>query len=128
MADHDSPEQRSERIREVLQEAILRDYPNPERKGCPGAEVLKRLAARPRPIRDADWEHATHCSPCYREFLEFRAETLERDQRRKLQRRAAIAAAIVLLGLLAYWALHDRRKPEVARTPAPTAHKTQIAA
>src|SRR6516225_8801374 len=99
MADHDSPEQRYERIREVLQKAILRDYPNPERHGCPGSEVLKQLAARRRPILDADWEHVTHCSPCYREFLEFRAETLEREQHRKqLQRRVAIAAAILLIG------------------------------
>ena len=130
MADYDSPEQRSERIREILQEAVLRDYPNPERNGCPGAEVLNRLAVRRRPIRDADWEHVTHCSPCYREFLEFRAETLEREQHRKqFQRRAVIAAAILLIGgVLTYWAFQDHRKTVVTRTPSATGHKTQISA
>jgi hypothetical protein len=131
MADHDSPEQqRYERIREVLQEAILRDYPNPDRHGCPGSEALTRLAARRRPIRDADWEHVTHCSPCYREFLEFRAETLEREQHKKqLQRRAAIAAAVLLIGgVLTYWAFQDHRNAVITRTPAATGHKLQISA
>ena len=80
--------------------------------------------------RDADWEHVTHCSPCYREFLEFRADRLEREQHRKqLQRRAAIAAAILLIGgVLTYWAFQDHRKTVVTRTPSATGHKTQISA
>ena len=32
------------RMLELLEQAALHDYPNPEREGCPGADFLKRLA------------------------------------------------------------------------------------
>ena len=118
----DSPQERYERIQEILQEAILRDYPNPERKGCPGDDTLRRLAERPRPIRDADWEHVTHCSPCYREFLGFRSEVLERQQHgRVVRRRVLVAAAVVLVAVLAGYFFVRNRPAEIAKQPPPPA-------
>jgi hypothetical protein len=65
-----------------IQRAILNAYPNPERKGCPGTAMVQWLAdALSREVRDpadldADlFEHITHCSPCYREFLDFRKKS-----------------------------------------------------
>jgi hypothetical protein len=117
----DSPQERYERIQEILQQSILRDYPNPERQGCPGADVLKRMAERTRPVRDAEWEHVTHCSPCYREFLDFRAEVLERQLRARRVRRLAIAAGVVLViaGLSAYFAVSNRGGSSVAKRQQP---------
>ena len=107
----DSPEERYEQIREFLQESTLRDYPNPARRGWGESEVLRKLAAGSLP-RGADWDHVTHCSPCYREFLQFRAEFLEGErQRRKRMRSRVVAAAVVLGGgIVTYWEVHERNK------------------
>jgi hypothetical protein len=127
----DSPQERYERIQEILQEAILRDYPNPERRGCVGDDVLKRMAERTRPVRDAQWEHVTHCSPCYREFLDFRAQVLERQARGRRTRRRALAAAAVLIvvGIYGYFLLTNRGGSSVAkRVPTPVAQKNLVSA
>ncbi len=72
MPPEESPEAKFDRLKKQLQDSILRDYPNPERKGCPGDDVLKELAERPLDQAvedDPHWHHVTHCSECYREFL-----------------------------------------------------------
>jgi hypothetical protein len=67
-----------------IQSSILKDYPNPTREGCPGLEVIKPLAKRATAfdgfVNDSDWEHVTHCSPCYQEFLDVR-EALRKEPR-----------------------------------------------
>ena len=109
----ESADQVFEELQAIVQEGILRGFPNPERHDCPGSEVLRELANRPRPTRDAGWDHVTHCSPCYREFLDLRArvkQERELERRRKLRRRALIAATpIVLVGcvLAGYEFLHN---------------------
>jgi hypothetical protein len=121
----DSPEQRYREIRDVLQQSILRDYPNPERRGCPGRDTLRKIARRPRPIRDADWDHVTHCSPCYREFLELRADLLEAEHQRKSVRRSIWIAAslLALAGLLLYRGLLERNAP--SRVPPSSGSPSQ---
>ncbi len=124
----DSPQERYERIQEILQEAILRDYPNPERRGCPGSDVLRQMAQRTRPVRDAHWEHVTHCSPCYREFLDFRAQVLERQLRARRARRLAVAASLVLIvvGLSSYLLLTNRGGSSVAKRQQPPATQPNL--
>jgi hypothetical protein len=72
----ETPEQRWNRIQADVQSTILKDYPNPTRKGCPGLEVIRSLAKRAAAfdgfVNDSNWEHVTHCSPCYQEFLDVR--------------------------------------------------------
>lgn len=97
----DSPDQIFEDFQDIVQQAILTGFPNPERKGCPGSTVLEQLAMRPRPVRDPAWEHVTHCSPCYREFLQFRAEVKRARRTLVIRRRlvvSGVAAALVLAG------------------------------
>ena len=98
----DSADQTFEQLQDIVQQAILREFPNPERKGCPGTEVLRELANRPRPTRGAAWEHVTHCSPCYKEFLDLRSEVrrqLDLQRRRTIRRRTALGGiAIVVAG------------------------------
>ena len=56
-----------------LQNAILQGYPNPDRKGCPSHLIIEELAMLlvDKSIKDESmWHHITHCSECYREFLE----------------------------------------------------------
>ena len=97
----DDPDQIFEELQDIVQQAILREFPNPGRKDCPGPEVLRELANRPRPTRDSDWEHITHCSPCYGEFLDLRAKVKERQEleRRRLVRRRAGVIGLALLAM-----------------------------
>jgi hypothetical protein len=79
----EQPEQKWNRVQKKIQQAILTSYPNPSREGCPGAAGLFDLAKRAAELGtlegDEGWEHVTHCSPCYKEYLE------ARDQIRKLK-------------------------------------------
>jgi hypothetical protein len=79
---NESAEEKYWRLQREIQGAILRNYPNPSRKGCPGEETVRELAANPDSIKaedeadeQGDWYHITHCSPCYTSFLESRDAT-----------------------------------------------------
>jgi hypothetical protein len=83
---NESLEEKYCRLQSEIQRAILRNYPNLERRGCPGDAVLRNLAANPDSIKaedetnvDGAWYHISHCSPCYASFLELR--NAGRDQR-----------------------------------------------
>jgi hypothetical protein len=116
MASEESVETRLDRLKKRFQDSILENYPNPERKGCPGDAVLRALAARPPDPsieRDPNWHHLTHCSECYREFLgfirEFRAEAVRRWARVQWASvAAAVVFAVVLLGAYQGWVLGKR--------------------
>jgi hypothetical protein len=102
----DSPGRSFEQAKEILQEAILRDYPNPARLGCPGSAVLTRLATFDLPqTTDPSWEHITHCSPCYGEFLGFRAEAKKAGKHARQRNRAFLVAAAALVVIGAGWLL-----------------------
>jgi hypothetical protein len=118
----ESPEQISNEIRDLLQQAVLRDYPNPDRKGCMGTEVVREVAQRQLAIQDAAWEHIKRCSPCYREFLDFRAELAA--ARKRLVRRNRVVLALTVSALVGFWiwtrGTHGAQKPPVLaqRPPA----------
>jgi hypothetical protein len=105
MPSEESPAERFDRVKRKIQDSILRDYPNPERRGCPGEAVLRRFAAIPldQPISEDDpnWQHVTHCSECYREFLAFTAEYRERANARRVRLRWTVAAVAVLVAIAA---------------------------
>jgi len=82
----ESAEQKFNRLRGEIQNLVLDSYPNPTREGCPGDAAIRDYAERV-----ANWEsvenevayrHITHCSPCYREFLDA-GEAVRRSQQRK---------------------------------------------
>jgi hypothetical protein len=105
MPSEESPEARFDRLKRQLQDSILRDYPNPERKGCPGDAVLRRLAEAPLDHSiedDPHWEHVTHCSECYREFLAFNNAFRARVKARRVRVgwTVAVIAAIVVFAVV----------------------------
>jgi hypothetical protein len=79
-----APEEKWNRIQKQIQESIRKGYPNPERKGCPGQAGIAALATRSAKFDDSieddpQWQHVTHCSPCYNEYLdEFRKQRLSK--------------------------------------------------
>jgi hypothetical protein len=106
----------SNEIQCLLQKAVLRCYPNPERRGCPGETILRSVSKRHLPIRDSYWEHLTHCSPCFQEFLEFRKELTTSRKRLVLRNRlllGAAFAAVAIAGVLVLPAPHKAGRPTV---------------
>src|SRR4051812_29532761 len=91
----ETPEEKFEQISRAVQESILRNYPNPERRGCPGDEVVRSVAARTELKADDAWEHITHCSPCYSEFIAFKDQFRHQRQRDvRVRRRTVIGLAV----------------------------------
>ncbi|PYT83748.1 MAG: hypothetical protein DMG40_02420 [Acidobacteria bacterium] len=112
------------RILAALGRSLLRDFPNPERIGCPGPEVVKRIASHEMDLSEADkWlDHLTSCSPCYRDLSAF--QTAYRRRRRGAL--GAIAAAIVMVACFAGWALFLRPNgPLVRRQKEPSAPRQE---
>lgn len=97
-----------DRIQKLFQETILREYPNPERRGCRGSEELKRIASHDAPpTSDPAWEHTIRCAPCYTEFLDYRRQYKGERRRARVRWRYALASAAtasaVCLALIFLW-------------------------
>jgi hypothetical protein len=73
----ETPEQQWDRLQREYQKAVQASYPNAKRHGCPGADVLRDLAARSAQHEDIEadeqWKHVIHRGPCYQEYLDLRA-------------------------------------------------------
>ena len=108
-------ERDEQRILDVFNRGLLKEFPNPDRVGCPGADVLKRIASREMPLSEGDkWlDHLGSCSPCYGDFLQF--QTAHRARRK--QTLLAIAASILVVASLSGWAvLRQLKQSLVAQT------------
>jgi hypothetical protein len=119
-----SPGERIKRFQRALQDSILRDYPNPERTGCQGSEVLRQLASRERSEDDPAWDHVLHCGPCYGEFLELRGAVQRGIRRRRLKWLVPAAACVLVAAAVTIFVLRQHPNPNEAglpATPAPTA-------
>jgi len=101
-------ERDEKRILDALGRGLLKEFPNPERTGCPGSDVLKRIASHAMPLAEAEkWlDHLTSCSPCYRDFSELQAGYRHRRMRTTL----AIAVSILIVVGVAGWALFFKQK------------------
>ncbi len=101
----ETPEDLSNEIQDLLQQAVLKSYPNPERKGCPGEHVVREVAARLRPIQDEPWEHVSHCSPCFKEFLELRQVAMAARKRLVRRNRLVLASVVMVAGIggVVFW-------------------------
>src|SRR5438445_5828065 len=113
----------SEQVKRVLQEALLRNYPNPDRTGCHGSAVLREMAEREFPHEHPFWdEHVSHCSPCYREFLDFRNQVLAGESRNRRNTRLAVAAVgalAVAVGSIYFFLQQPQGEPKPTANLAP---------
>jgi hypothetical protein len=127
MPPDESPKPKNERLQRRFQEEILSKYPNPERKGCPGDAVLRSLAERPmtKPVEaDSAWQHVTHCSECYREFLGLQSAIGRQRRIRRESIRWGIAVAALVLAFAVVYVkrrfVFESKRPqnaELAYTP-----------
>ena len=69
-------EERWHRLQREYRQAVAAEYPNPERKDCPGTQALRDLAesivVREDLRTDPRWKHAIQCGPCYEEYIALR--------------------------------------------------------
>jgi hypothetical protein len=92
----------------------LRDeFPNPERVGCPGREVVAAIAAHRMPLSQAEpyLDHLGSCSPCYRDFLQL--QTARRRRRTRII--FAVAASVLIVVGLATLAIVGPHGQQMAR-------------
>ncbi len=89
------------RILDVLARGLSREFPNPERIGCPDSSILRGIASHKLPLAQAEpwFDHLSSCSPCFQDFTKFRKEAT--SQRRRVQ--VWLAAAAVLLFAVGGW-------------------------
>jgi hypothetical protein len=120
------------RVLDLLAQGLSREFPNPQRLGCPDSAVLRGIASRNLRLAEVDqWlGHLSSCSPCFQEFTELRKQAA--SQRRRTQ--SWLAAAAVLILSVAGWlwvrtqhvvqttetAVLDLRNLSVARGQDPT--------
>src|SRR5262249_53373027 len=126
MSHDQNDEITSEQLSRVLQKALLQNYPNPDRIGCRGSEILREMAERKLPHEHPFWEeHVSHCSPCYKVFLDFRNEALARwdreDRNRKISQVTVLAAIVLLVAGAIYVSMRGRVSP----SPPATANHIQ---
>jgi len=103
------------RLLDTLGRGLLKEYPNPERSGCPGSDVLRRIASRKMALPEAEkWlDHLGSCSPCYRDFSQFQKAYQLRRKRTLL----AIAASILVAASIGGWALVQKHnKTQITQT------------
>lgn len=110
MSPDESPKAKYERLQRRFQQEILTKYPNPERKGCPGSAALRSLAVKPLTEsveNDPVWQHVTHCSECYREFLDLQSAISGRRRTRREVLLWGIAAAALAIAFVAIYLRRD---------------------
>jgi hypothetical protein len=77
------------------------EYPNPDRVGCPGSDILKSMAFRQIDLARAVgyMEHVGCCSPCFTEYTAFRQQVQKIARLRIL----AVAAMVVIAIGIGSW-------------------------
>jgi hypothetical protein len=103
------------RILDALGRGLLKEFPNPERSGCPGSDVLKRIASKTMPLEEAEkWlNHLGSCSPCYKDFSELRQV---REVRRTRTLFALAASILVAVGIAGWALVRSHNETVVAQT------------
>src|SRR5215831_11755753 len=113
----------SEQLTRVLQKAMLLNYPNPDRIGCRGTEILREMAERKFPNEHPFWdEHVEHCSPCYKVFLDYRNEILARWDREERKRKISQITAVTAIVLLVAGAIYVSLRGRSSQSQPPTAN------
>jgi hypothetical protein len=108
-----------ERVRQELQESALREFPNPERNGCPAPAALDEMSRRRTEMTQEQLHHITHCSPCLKAFLSTRRE-MRQSQVVRFRIAAVACAAVIALGVIVYtFTIRPASAPQIAVIAAP---------
>src|SRR5271166_1736775 len=85
LSEHEGFNKEENRVLDLLTKGLSREFPNPQRVGCPDSAVLRGIAFRRLRLSEVEpWlEHLSSCSPCFQEFTELRKQAT--SQRRRTQ-------------------------------------------
>src|SRR5688572_25939430 len=59
-------------LHRAFESVVLAQFPNPERKDCPGTGTLRAIANKRISMRDPALAHVGQCSPCLSELRDLR--------------------------------------------------------
>ncbi len=98
-----------------FEELFLHAFPNPDRVGCPGRDVLRGLATKELPISHPARLHIMKCSPCFQEFRALEREVHQGKAKAWTRRALALAATIfVLIGIAVFFTRHQESQQTIA--------------
>jgi len=120
MSEQPLTKQEEIRLIRAYQRLVLGgEFPNPNRAGCPGSEILRAMAFRKLDEeRVLDWtEHLGTCSPCFREYTEF----CKQVEWRRNAAYIGVAAAVLVVLSFAWWGWRSRHSVVI------TAHSHVVA-
>lgn len=134
LTDLEGFDKEEKRLLDLLAQGLSREFPNPERIGCPDPAVLRGMAFRKLRLVEVErWlEHLSACSPCFLQFREFQEEAKRQRRRRKMW--IASGGAILILVIVAWLWMHTRepatevldlRKVHAVNPQSPTAKEQQ---
>lgn len=104
-----------------FEEMFLYAFPNPNRVGCPGRDVLRGLATKELPISHPARLHIMKCSPCFQEFRALEKEIHQAKVKVWTQRGLALAASIlVLVGAILFFTHHHESQQTIAVWTVPS--------
>jgi hypothetical protein len=66
---------------DLLARGLSREFPNPQRAGCPDSAVLRGIAFRELRLAEVhEWlDHLSSCSACYQEFTVLHKEAISQQ-------------------------------------------------
>jgi hypothetical protein len=74
-----------------LDRHLSRDFPNPDRKGCPSKELLELLAFDATRVQASVVRHLLRCSPCYRCYARLLDAVNQTAHRKRIARHRNVA-------------------------------------
>ena len=104
------------RLLDLLTQGLSREFPNPQRVGCPHSAVLTGIAFRKLRLAEVEpWlEHLSSCSPCFQEFTELRKQAASQRRRTQVWLTAAALLIFAVAGWLWMRTQHAVQPPETA--------------
>jgi hypothetical protein len=87
-------------LHQALASVVLTQFPNPQRKDCPGTSILRTIATKKIPMSDSAHDHVGSCSPCFSELTEIR-EALHR--RSLIWATGTASVAVLAIAVLVFY-------------------------
>jgi hypothetical protein len=93
----------------LFEDVYLNAYPNPDRVGCPGLDILRGLASKGLPISHPAREHIARCSPCFQEFRALQRQLRQSKRAKQAWLSGGVLAAAAIIIALAVIPGHQSR-------------------
>ena len=124
MPNDDRFEDREAEIQRTAREAALRQFPNPNRIGCPDSETIIGIAAKTVPFNHPAMVHVAQCSECLQDIARLEEAAAVKRQRRLW---AGAAVLLILVGMGTMVGLHVLPWPTPPHNGGPKSSAARIA-